>query len=174
MSLRAFAVQLHQVNDLKEGDLMADEKAKQPEKPPTVDPSLSNPSPIEAPDRTGAPPSASTTTSQREPKFDLKPLDAVPPTDRAEKEVQRAVEQAMHEEYVQQEAQRRVASARAERLMASVNTQNPYNLKPGEKPVYQVGGFLVDPDGTRIKRISNAPVRAPEVIVDRATSMKQM
>ena len=135
----------------------------------------SNPSTIDAPARTGGAVSGSTTTDQREAKTNLQPLGSRPPGDRAEAEVQAAVEDAMHKEYVQQEAQRRVAAERAKQLMDNVNTDNPYNLEPGQKPVYRVGAFLVDPDGTRIEKVSQQPrAQAQEIIVDRATRMKQM
>lgn len=140
----------------------------------SMDLTASNPSTINAPERTGGQMNAGTTTSEREPKTDLKPLGSQAPSDRAEADVQAAVEEAMHTEYVQSEAQRRVQAARAQRLMDGVNTQNPYGLKPGEKPVYQVGRHLVDPDGNRVKKVSDDPTQAPDVIVDRATSMKQM
>lgn len=140
----------------------------------TPDLSMSNPSRIDAPERTGGQMNASTTTNEREPQFDPRPLDALPPSDKAEADVQRAVEDAMHQEYVQSEAVRRVAAARADRMMAAVNTENPYGLKEGEKPLYMVNGHLVDPDGNRVKRVSDARSQAPDVIVDRATSMKQM
>jgi hypothetical protein len=143
-------------------------------KQPTSDLTSSNPDVISAPDRTGGQTSAGSTTAERQAKTDLKPLDSPSPSSRAESEVQAQVEQAMHEEYVQNEARRRVNAERAKRLMDSVNTENPYGLKEGEKPVYQVGNFLCDPDGTRIQKVSNQPLPQRDVIVDRATSMKQM
>jgi hypothetical protein len=139
----------------------------------SMDVTASNPSTINAPERTGGVMDSSTTTAAREPKLDSKPLGSQPPSSRAEEEVNAAVEAAMHEEYVQTEAQRRVAAARAQRLMDSVNTENPYGLAEGQKPVYQVGAWLVDPDGNRVQKVSD--LRPPsEVIVDPATSMKQM
>lgn len=134
----------------------------------------SNPTAINAPERTGGQMNASTTTSSREPQFDPKPLDALAPSNKAEEEVQRAVEEAMHQEYVQSEAVRRVAAARADRMMAAVNTENPYGLEPGQKPLYVVNGHLVDPDGNRVKKVSDARSQSPDTVIDKATSMKKM
>lgn len=135
----------------------------------------SSPSQIDAPPRTGMQSGLSDPSAdERTAKIDLKPLGSLPPSDRAEAEVDAAVAQSMHEQYVREEAQRRVRSAQAQRLMDSVNTQNPYGLKEGEKPVYAVGGWLCDPNGTRIQRApASKPIRQ-ETIVDSATSMKEM
>jgi hypothetical protein len=134
----------------------------------------SNPSQVAAPPRTGGQSSVAPVTDERVAQTNLKPLDSLAPSDRAEDEVRAAVDQAMHEQYVQEEAQRRVRSARAQRLMDSVNTQNPYGLKEGEMPVYSVGGWLVDPNGTRIQRAPSGKPGRQETIIDRATSMKEM
>jgi hypothetical protein len=142
--------------------------------PSSPDLTASNPSSIDAPERTGGPTSAGSTTADREAQTDLRPLDSPSPSTRAEEEVQSAVEAAMHTEYVQKEAARRVNAERAKRLMDSVNTENPYGLKPGEKPVYQVGNFLCDPDGTRIQKVSDMRPPQRNAVIDPSTSMKQM
>lgn len=134
----------------------------------------SNPTQIDAPARTGEQSSAGIEENQRVAQTNLKPLDALPPSNRAEEAVQAAVDEAMHDQYVQEEAQRRVRSAQAQRLMDSVNTQNPYGLAEGEMPVYSVNGWLCDPNGTRIKRDPSSKPLRRETIVDRATSMKEM
>jgi len=134
----------------------------------------SNPTEIDAPARTGTQSPTGLQPDERVAQTTLKSLDALPPSNKAEAAVQQAVEDAMHDQYVQEEAQRRVASARAQRLMDSVNTQNPYGLKEGEMPVYSVGGWLCDPNGNRIKRAPNSKPIRRETIVDRATSMKEM
>lgn len=139
-----------------------------------ADVTVSNPKEIEAPARTGQQGSTNTQADERVAQTNLKPLDALSPSNKAEEEVQAAVNLAMHEQYVQEEAQRRVRSAQAQRLMDSVNTQNPYGLAEGEMPVYSVNGWLCDPNGTRIKRDPSSKPLRRETIVDHATSMKEM
>lgn len=140
----------------------------------TTETRLSDPKVIEAPPRTGTGNIGGSTTAERVAKLDLPPLQSQPPSNRAEAAVQAAVDEEMHNQYVADEARRRVGAAKAERLMSSVNTQNPYGLQPGEKPVYLVNGWLVDPDGTRIAKAPDSKPIRKEIVVDRATSMKQM
>ena len=131
---------------------------------------------IDAPARTGAGPTLESTTSQRQAVTRMKPLEAIPPSGEVEERINRQVEEAMEEEYVQQEAQRRVAAARADRLMRGVNTDNPYALEEGQKPVYQVRGHLHDPDGVIMGTAQDfAPsVVRVEKVLDPATQMKEM
>jgi len=153
---------------------MADSKQDNKSDNAQGDVTRSNPRELDAPSRTGAQSPTGLAPDDRVAQTNLKSLDALPPSNKAEAEVQRAVEDAMHDQYVQEEAQRRVAAARAQRLMDSVNTQNPYGLKEGEMPVYAVGGWLCDPNGTRIKKAPDSRPMRQEMIVDRATSMKEM